>query len=118
MTEEKHAHEVAMKTAIGEVARALQDAFGQKLTAFIAGVADPKTVGRWSRGRSMPRQEAAARLRHAFHVREILKDQVNEETMCAWFIGMNPLLDDSSPAEALAENRFPQVLAAARSFVD
>jgi hypothetical protein len=33
------------------------------------------------------------------------------------FMGMNPQLDDVSPAEALAEGRHRQVMAAARALV-
>lgn len=34
----------------------------------------------------------------------------------AWMPGMNPQLDDDSPIEAMAEGRFKEAMAAARSF--
>ncbi|MCU1419892.1 MAG: hydrolase family protein [Mycetocola sp.] len=36
----------------------------------------------------------------------------------AWFMGMNPHLNDETPAEVLADGRTREVLAAARAFID
>jgi hypothetical protein len=36
----------------------------------------------------------------------------------AWFMGMNPQLDDENPAEVLAEGRSREVMAAARAYVN
>lgn len=47
----------------------------------------------------------------------MLKGDDADPTIRAWFMGMNPQLDDVSPAEALAEDRFREVLAAARAFL-
>lgn len=116
--EDRHAHEIAMKTNIAEVVQYLQEVFGQKLTAFIAGASDAKTVGRWARGDNTPRTETEMRLRTAFQVFHLLQSHESAETIRAWFIGVNPHLDDDSPAEALSEDRFPQVIAAARTFID
>ena len=35
----------------------------------------------------------------------------------AWFIGLNPQLDDESPAEAIREGRLKEAMSAARAFV-
>lgn len=35
----------------------------------------------------------------------------------AWFIGLNPQLDDVSPAEAIHDGRLKEAKAAARAFV-
>jgi hypothetical protein len=35
----------------------------------------------------------------------------------AWFIGLNPQLDDESPAEAIREGRLKEAMNAARAFV-
>ena len=35
----------------------------------------------------------------------------------AWFIGMNPQLDDESPAEVIREGRVKDALTAAKTFV-
>lgn len=34
----------------------------------------------------------------------------------AWFVGMNPQLDDDSPAEAIHGGRLKEAMAAARAF--
>jgi hypothetical protein len=41
-----------------------------------------------------------------------------DHTVRAWFIGMNPQLDDEAPIDAIAAGDTKAVLAAARSFID
>jgi hypothetical protein len=41
----------------------------------------------------------------------------SDHTIRAWFIGMNPQLDDESPIEAVLSGRHKEVLAAARAFL-
>jgi hypothetical protein len=95
----------------------LREALSPTLLAAIAGVSDAKAVGEWARGRRKPAPEALARLRDAHHVLTILRRHEAPDTIRAWFRGMNPDLEDKSPALTLREN--PQaVLAAARAFVD
>jgi hypothetical protein len=87
------------------------------MVAVIAGVSDVKAVGEWARGQRNPAPEALARLRDAHHVLSILRRHEAPDTIRAWFRGMNPDLEDKSPALTLREN--PQaVLAAARAFVE
>jgi hypothetical protein len=57
------------------------------------------------------------RLREAYQVFQLVQSVESPHTVRAWFIGLNPQLDDESPAEALAEDRFREVMAAARAFV-
>ena len=45
--------------------RFLQDNLGQRLTARITNINDPRQVGKWASGDSVPRQEAEDRLRAA-----------------------------------------------------
>lgn len=44
---EARAHRSTAEQTIPEIARFLQDTFSQRVAAFIAGVEDPKQVGRW-----------------------------------------------------------------------
>ena len=84
--------------------------------AVIAGVSDAKAVGKWARGERSPHPEAERRLRDAYHITQLLLQSEDSETLRAWFIGMNPSLDDQAPALLLADN--PQaVLGAARNFL-
>ena len=113
---EQAAHGLATRLAVPSLVGSLQDVLGQRLVAVIAGVSDAKAVGKWARGERSPHPEAEHRLRHAFHITQLLLQQESAETVRAWFIGMNPDLDDHAPGLLLAED--PQaVLLAARSFL-
>ena len=113
---EQAAHGLATRLNLPALVRSLQDVLGQRLVAVIAGVSDAKAVGKWARGERSPHPEAERRLRHAFHVTQLLLQQESAETVRAWFLGMNPDLDDQAPALLLAED--PQaVLLAARNFL-
>ena len=68
----EQAHERAVRASAAEMAAFLQELVGQQLTAVIAGIGDPKAVGKWARGERAPRGEAARRLREAFHVATLL----------------------------------------------
>lgn len=109
-------HRRATAQPIGEVARFLQEVLGQRLTAVIAGVQDAKAVGKWARAGRTPYPAAERRLRDAYQVVELLLRVESPATIRAWFMGMNPLLDDEAPALALAEDA-AAVLGAARAFV-
>jgi hypothetical protein len=106
----------AMRAGIREVATYLQDLFGQKLTAVMAGVQDPKAVGKWARGEREPHPEMEKRLRAAFQVAEFLMQVESRQAVRAWFTGMNPQLDDHAPALVLGEEP-TQVMQAARAFL-
>ena len=57
------------------------------------------------------------RLREAYAVFQLIMSAESPHTVRAWFIGLNPQLEDESPVEAIAANRFREVAAAARAFV-
>jgi hypothetical protein len=100
-----------------DIVRFLQDTLGSKLTAYIAKVSDAKMVGRWASGDSKPAAEREKRLRNAYQVfQELLKEE-DEYVARAWFIGMNPQLNDDAPSDWLREDRAKDVMAAARAFV-
>ena len=111
------AHQKAVAFEVADVARYLQDVLGQKLVAYMAGVADPKRVGRWAQGSQAPREESERRLRAAFQIFHLLLSEESAHVTRAWFIGMNPQLDDDSPADAIREGRLKEALAAAKAFI-
>lgn len=115
---EKAVHRELVETGVPDIVRYLQEVLGQKLTAYIAGTEDPKTVARWSKGEHRPRTEAEGRLRAAYQVFQLLQQHDSEGVVRAWFIGMNPHLDDQPPAEALRDGRLRDVLSAARLFTE
>lgn len=101
-----------------DVAGFLQDALGQKLVAYMVGVSDPKTVGRWVSGARSPRNtDVEQRLRAAHQVFGLLATAEAPDTVRAWFVGLNPQLDDESPAQAIREGRAKDVVVAARAFL-
>ena len=79
------------------VAGWLQDQLGQQLTAYLAGLRDPKVVGKWRRG-NPPRAAAEFRLRTAYSAARMLVDAYGANTARAWFLGSNSRLDDEAPA--------------------
>lgn len=99
----------ATTASIAEIARYLQEHLGQKLTAFLAGVRDPKMVGKWARG-TEPRDASAMRLRAAFQAARMLVVAYGDRSAKAWFLGSNTGLDDEAPACVLRHARDPDDL--------
>lgn len=113
--EEVHARSVQM--TIADIAGFLRETLGPRVTVLLAGASDPSTVAHWAAGDRVPRPDAERRLRAAFQVFHLVQSVESPHVGRAWLIGMNPQLDDQSPAEALAEDRLREVMAAARAFV-
>jgi hypothetical protein len=115
-TIEQAVHGQAARTPLAQVVTYLQDVLGQRLTAVVAGVADAKAVGKWAKGQRLPHPDAELRLRHAYQVAQLLIQAESAETVRAWFLGMNPDLDDEAPAVVLGKDP-ARVLQAARTFL-
>jgi hypothetical protein len=112
----RNVHARVTRQPIATTAAALQDVFGQRFVAAMAGVRDPKAVGRWIRGEDVPRAQAAAALQNALQVVELLRTQEDDDTVRSWFRGMNPDLGDRPPALVLREQP-ENVAQAARAFL-
>lgn len=112
-TRPDHTH---IEHSIADIAKVLQEHLGQRLTAHMADLSDAKAIGQIALGRRTPRDEAEKRLRAAYKVLTMLLDEESAHTARAWFIGMNPQLDDEAPADVIREGRFKDVAAAARSY--
>ena len=112
---ERVAHTQAVRVPLSEMAGYLQELLGQKLTAVMVGIKDPKEIGRWARGQHAPRGDAEHRLRAAFQVAAFLAQTESPETVRMWFMGMNPQLEDQAPALVIAEDP-RRVMQAARAF--
>jgi hypothetical protein len=112
------AHRKTVESSVADIAAFLQDAMGQKLVAFMVGVEDPKTIGRWAAEKRLPQDPAAEqKLRAAYQVFRLLATQESPHTVRAWFVGLNPQLDDESPAAAISEGRVRDVMVAAKAFL-
>jgi hypothetical protein len=113
----KQAHKVTAHTDTDEIARQLGDLLSPQLTALIAGVDSPRTVTRWATcevTRISPEKEA--RLRNTHTIVQLLTQYDTPKVVRAWFVGMNPILDDS-PARAIRDGRFQEALKAAQEFI-
>ena len=110
-------HSRVTRASTAETATALQKLFGQKLTALLAGIRDPRTVGEWAQGGRAPHPETEQRLRDAYYIASLLLEVESPQTVRAWFMGMNPKLGDRAPALALSEGRAEDVVVAARTFI-
>ncbi len=108
--------------ALPGVARYLQEHLGQKLTAFLSGVGDPKTVGRWASGKVQPPFTKEVRLRSAYDATRLITDRLGSETARAWFLGTSSFLDYTAPAVVLHEAETPEecrhIVPAAISFLE
>jgi len=106
----------AGRVTAAELASALHDLLGERLTAVIAGVRDARVVRSWAQGRRTPPPEAEQRLRHAYEIAQLLLQYEESNSVRAWFLGTEPRLDDRAPALVLGEN--PAAVAqAARAFL-
>ncbi len=92
-------------------AAALREVLTPRLAAYVTGVDATRTVARWAQGET-------ARLRTAYEIVRLLEGAHEApETIQAWFLGMNPVLDDRSPARALHEGDHAGARAAAVAFL-
>ena len=102
-----------------EMAGLLREALTPELTAYVVGIDDVRPVLRWARGESSVVDDEAveARLRAAYEVVLLLLMFDGPRSIRAWFTGMEPNLDDDSPAEAIRGGRFEETLDAATALV-
>ncbi|MGH3144603.1 MAG: XRE family transcriptional regulator [Rubrobacter sp.] len=114
----EQAHREAVGASLGDVADFLREVLGSRLVAYVAGVKDAKTVTRWARGEvGEARWESERRLRAVYEIAQLLVRFDSPKVVKAWLIGLNPQLDDESPAEAIKEGRLKEAMVAARAFV-
>ena len=115
------AHQVATRAPFAEVARELRELLGARLTAYVGGVSETRAVRQWADGARAPGELVQRRLRVALQAALALKEVDGRGVTQAWFQGLNPQLEDRSPARLLRDGELdevgPAVLAAARAFL-
>jgi hypothetical protein len=115
------AHARAMRAGFAEVASELRGLLGTTLVAYLGSVKDPRAVAQWASGDRSPPDATQARLRLALQLTLMIAEVDGPGVAQAWLQGMNPLLDDDSPARRLREEPLPEVgpqlVGAARSFL-
>jgi hypothetical protein len=111
----------AIRAPFDQVAARLRDLLGPKLTAYLGAVKETRAVNQWAAGDREPSEAVQLRLRLALQVALMIAEPDGEAVARAWFQGMNPQLDDRSPARLLREGDLdevgPEVLRAARAFL-
>lgn len=114
------AHREAISLPFPELVSQLTGLIGRKLSAYVAGVKDVRTVDGWIKGNS-PYGDAEERLRLAFQVVRTLTDHDSPRIVQAWLTGVNPELGDRVPIRLLREGDLnvvgPEVMGAARAFI-
>jgi hypothetical protein len=115
------AHQVATRAPFAEVARDLRELLGARLTAYVGGVSETRAVRQWADGERAPGERVQRRMRVALQAALALKEVDGRGVTQAWFQGLNPQLEDRSPARLLRDGDLdetgPVVLAAARAFL-
>ncbi|WP_197982463.1 hypothetical protein [Frigoribacterium sp. CFBP 13707] len=109
-----------MRSSTAELVTALRELLGAKLVAYVGSVGETRAVRQWAEGQRHPSAAVERRLRLTFQVAGLLAERDDARVIQSWFQGMNPQLEDDSPARMLRDDDLdiagPRVLAAARSF--
>lgn len=107
---------------ISEIVGYLAEHLSPPVTAYLSGIEDPRLVMQWAAGEACPSDLAGQRLRLAYEAVKYVVDAYGPKAAQAWFVGMNPLLDDDSPARVLRQGRSLEdwrlVFPSAREFVE
>jgi hypothetical protein len=114
------AHREAILLSFPELVSRLTALIGRKLTAYVAGAKDVRTVDGWIHGNA-PYRDVEPRLRLTFQVARTLGDHDSQRIVQAWLTGVNPELGDRVPVRLLREGDLniigPEVMAAVRAFI-
>jgi hypothetical protein len=115
------AYEAATRADITVVVKELRAALSPRLVAVLAGVGETRAVHQWADGvREVKSPDTDARLRLAYQLWKLVTIRDSDRVAQAWFTGLNPQLDDVSPARLLRDGDVdevgPRLLAAARAF--
>jgi hypothetical protein len=97
------AERAAQELPIQDVVARLRSTVGVRLVAYMGGVNHTSYVAAWADGREVPSPDKQWRLRTALHAMGILLQRWDPITIQAWFLGMNPVLGDDSPARTIRD---------------
>jgi hypothetical protein len=115
------AHTKAVRASFPELASELRALLGARLVAYLGSVRETRAVRQWADGEREPSNDVQNRLRVALQVALPLAEVESPQIAQAWFQGLNPQLEDRSPARMLREGELeevgPAVIAAARAFL-
>ena len=110
----------AIRRDASELTTGLREILGAQLVAYLGSVRETRAVREWAEGTRRPSAATVERLRLAYRAARLLERRESRGVVQAWFQGLNPQLQDESPAKVIREGNPDQVgaavLAAARSF--
>jgi hypothetical protein len=113
------AHRVTIRLNIHEIVSQLNAHLGATLVATLAGVSDRKLPYRWAKPDGpIPGDSALQRLQTAHRIWHVLSKNEPDQVVRSWFIGANPLLDETPPVMTLREGDLRGTTKAAESFID
>lgn len=113
------AHACTTRLDIHTIVRRLNAHLGATVVAALSGSRDSKLPYRWAKPDGpTPNPKAEERIRTAYRVWTLIADAETEHVARTWFVGSNPVLDETSPVIALREDRIREVTQAAQAFVD
>ena len=114
----QQAHRQAMSVPLTDLVGSLSGLLSRRMVTQIAGVKDGKTITRWANGEITDVRdiEVEQRLRTSYEIAQLLLASDPAPTVRAWFLGLNPLLRDISPLDALAAGQLKEAVGAARLF--
>jgi len=115
------AHTLAVRSTFPEVVTTLRDLLGPQLVAYLGAVRETRAVHQWADGQREPSSAVQQRLRVALQVAAMIADAESPRIAQAWMQGLNPQLDDRSPARLLRDGDLdevgPAVIGAGRAFL-
>ena len=115
------AHTLAVRSTFPEVVSALRELLGPRLVAYLGAVRETRAVHQWADGARTPSDAVQQRLRVALQVASMVAEVEGPRIAQAWLQGLNPQLEDRSPARLLREGELqevgPAVVGAARAFL-
>ena len=115
------AHRRAIQAPFAEIVAELAEILGKKLTAYASGVKDTRVVERWIQGGVEPYKDADRRIRLAYQIAKTLSEHDSARVAQAWFMGLNPELQDRTPIRLLKDEDIekvgPELLNAMRAFL-
>lgn len=114
------AHRAAVTASVQELARVLENVLSRRLTAYLVNVQEGRTIARWANGEitSIRDEETERRLRVAYEIVSLLGAELAApQTIRAWFISLNPRLNNQPPLEVIRNGQLEDAIYAAEAFI-
>jgi hypothetical protein len=116
-----HSHPCDAAATFPQVVAQLRDLVGPRLVAYLGSARDTRVVHQWADGTREPARAMQQRLLLALQVAAMLSERESPKIAQAWMQGLNPQLDDTSPARLIRDagphQAGPAVIGAARAFL-